>query len=463
MEKRYSLVKAGIWYTAGNILIKGLPFFTLPIFVRLLTTADFGLYNTYISYENITSVVVGLGFSGSVKTAKFDFKENFEQYITSLYMFLLIVITVAIPLFVWLSAFFGVKGILSPDIVLILMLHSFCTSIFTINGIKFVIQGRYKQNLFFTLVNTVLNIGISLLLCFYVFTENRYLGRIMGTAVSFFAVTCVILLFQIRKTNVVFNKNYNIYALKIGIPLIPHLVSMTILSSCDKIMIQNMVGNSEAGIYSLAVNMTAVVSVLASSIENAWAPWFYGALHEERHEEIVVRNNKLLLLFSYVSSGFVLAGNDLIKIFSTTEYFDSLYALIPLTISIFFNFVYLIPVNLEYNYKKVCYISIATVMCVVLNVALDFVFIKQLGYIYAAHATCISKLSLLVFHMFIAKKMHRRRLFSAGTFGFSVLLLVSCALLAIRFSDNMAICRGGVLIILIIAVLQFIKERKQNI
>lgn len=77
-SKCYSIAKAGIWYTVGNLIIKGLPFFTLPIFVRILSTSDFGLYNAYISYENILSVLLGLGFSGTVKTAKFDFEKNFE-------------------------------------------------------------------------------------------------------------------------------------------------------------------------------------------------------------------------------------------------------------------------------------------------------------------------------------------------------------------------------------------------
>ena len=43
--------KAGIWYTLGNILLKGCIFFTLPIFTRILSTNDFGIYNTYMAYE----------------------------------------------------------------------------------------------------------------------------------------------------------------------------------------------------------------------------------------------------------------------------------------------------------------------------------------------------------------------------------------------------------------------------
>ena len=48
-DKRY--IKAGIGYTIANYFIKGLSFITLPIYVRLMSTADYGNFNTYLAYE----------------------------------------------------------------------------------------------------------------------------------------------------------------------------------------------------------------------------------------------------------------------------------------------------------------------------------------------------------------------------------------------------------------------------
>ena len=50
-KNRYNGIRAGLWYTIGNMLIKGIPFLTLPLFTRLMSTSDFGIYNTYISYD----------------------------------------------------------------------------------------------------------------------------------------------------------------------------------------------------------------------------------------------------------------------------------------------------------------------------------------------------------------------------------------------------------------------------
>ena len=45
MKKDGNALKAGVGYTIGNILVKGINFLTLPLFSRLLTTAEFGVYN----------------------------------------------------------------------------------------------------------------------------------------------------------------------------------------------------------------------------------------------------------------------------------------------------------------------------------------------------------------------------------------------------------------------------------
>lgn len=83
-EMGKSAVKAGLWYTIGNIALKGCAFLTLPVFTRLLSTSDFGVYNAYIAYEQIFTAILGVGFYGTIKNAKLDFKENFKKYLSSI-------------------------------------------------------------------------------------------------------------------------------------------------------------------------------------------------------------------------------------------------------------------------------------------------------------------------------------------------------------------------------------------
>ena len=51
---------AGVGYTLGNLLIKGIVFFSLPIFTRILSPEDYGIVNTYTAYNAIFCMILGL-------------------------------------------------------------------------------------------------------------------------------------------------------------------------------------------------------------------------------------------------------------------------------------------------------------------------------------------------------------------------------------------------------------------
>lgn len=76
MAGKNTALKAGLGYTIGNVLVKGINFLTLPLFSRLLTTAEFGVYNVFLSYDAILSVLIGLALHSSIKSAHYEFKKN---------------------------------------------------------------------------------------------------------------------------------------------------------------------------------------------------------------------------------------------------------------------------------------------------------------------------------------------------------------------------------------------------
>lgn len=42
-------MKAALWFTICGFVQKGISFITLPIFTRLLTTAQYGIVSVYVS------------------------------------------------------------------------------------------------------------------------------------------------------------------------------------------------------------------------------------------------------------------------------------------------------------------------------------------------------------------------------------------------------------------------------
>lgn len=456
-SKSYNPIKAGIAYTIGNMLVKGIPFITLPIFTRILTTADFGLYNTYLSYENIISILLGLGLYGTIRIARYQYEDSFEEYISTLYSFQSIFCLILYPIV------FIIFKVMNPDtwfddrLLIILLCNCFCTIIYNVASAKYAILGDVKNNLILSFILTIFNICLSLLLCLTVFSTERYFGRILGTFLGAAIITILILFSQLKANNKLLDIKKLKFALKMGIPLIPHMLSLTILSQCDKIMIQSIVGNSEAGIYSFAVNIISILTVLVTSIDNAWAPWFYGKLRNREYKEVSKINSYMVLAFGIMTCLFMLVSPDIIKIMSDSSYWNSIYSLIPLTLSTMFNFAYLIPVNLEYFHKKTIYVSISTLITAVLNIILNFFFISFMGYIGAAYATCISKLVLFVMHCLVINKLQKERVANIKMIIVSFILTIIVGVFVLNYVDNY-LFRYIVFILLFIISCLFIKK-----
>lgn len=456
-KKDYNGIKAGIWYTIGNIIIKGIPFFTIPIFTRLLTTNDFGIYSIYLSYEEILSVVIGLGISGTVKIAKFEFKNEFEKYISSVLNLIAIVGILFLVISNLSYSFFTLQEWLSRFVVNLIIIQSISVAIYSVVSSKYVIDGDYIKNLLIVFFMTVLNIVISLILCISFLKSSPYLGRIIGTALGAIFIALFVIFKQNRISPMVSKKVYNRFALVLGLPLILHQLSISLLAQSDKIMIQTLVGNREAGIYSIGVIITSVLAVIISSIDSAWTPWFYSKLSEKRYDILIEKNNILVIFFMYLTSGFILISPDIIHVMTEKSYWDSIYTVIPLIISIYLNFMYVFSVGIEYFLKKTGFISMVTVTCVFLNIILNYFMIKQFGYIAAAYATCISRFFQFLFHYLMAKYLLGSKVVSTEYLIFSLIGVCIIGYITNIYIYSIFIRWGIIFIITIIILFYFYK------
>ena len=72
--------QAGTLYFIATLFNKGIAFLTIPIFSRILTTADFGIVTTYSSWVDIFTVVFSLALYLSIRTAFVDFEGKEISY-----------------------------------------------------------------------------------------------------------------------------------------------------------------------------------------------------------------------------------------------------------------------------------------------------------------------------------------------------------------------------------------------
>ena len=180
---------------------------------------------------------------------------------------------------------------------------------------------------------------------------------------------------------------------------------------------------------------------------------------EIKYYKLKEKNNFLVVVFMVLTSGSLLVGPDIIHVMTEQEYWYSIYAFIPLTISVFINFMYIFSVGVEYFCKKTGYISLTTLICTIANVILNYFLIIQFGYIAAAYATCLSKLFLFILHYIRAKKLLTEDIVSLKCLNINLFVVCLTGILTIIFIDNIFV-RYLFIGVLLFLTMRFIKSRK---
>lgn len=431
-KKRGKVIKAGIGYTVGNYLIKGLSFLTLPLFTRLMDTSSYGIYNSFSAYSNLFFVLIGLAIHSSYRNAKLKYHplKKYYSYISSTMLLVLFSLLIWILLCIPFSKYIGNILGLDDVMVYILILYSFSLAVITCFNSYSSVEYKYKAFLLIAGVNAISGIILSILLIIFVFRKQTYMGRTLGTVIPSFFISILIIIyfFKIAKPKRKNIKPFLKWGIKYSLPIIPHGISQLVLAQFDRIMILKMLGSAVAGIYSFAYNIFSIVTVTTTSLDNVWSTWLYEQLHSRNNESIKKYSSIYALGILIYSILLMLISPELVKLLGPSAYSHSIYAVIPLITGGYFSFLYTLPAAIEYYYEKTAFIMIGTILAAILNIILNLFFLIRYGYVAAAYTTLITYIAYFILHYLIAKKIIGRSLFSTR-----ILFILSFVIIAMNF------------------------------
>ncbi len=430
MNKNRKALASGVWYTFSDFLVKGLGLITTPIFTRLLSHGEFGLYNTYNSWLGIFSVITTLQLGSSFIRARYDFENDFDNYVFSSQVFSAIsvllwfaIVTILYPL---LQTVFKIEQKYIVAMFLYILFHSII-GLFQLRERYFF---KYKVSVAISLIVAISSSLLSVLLVLNL--SDRLDGRIYGFVIPTILVGLVII-FYMTKQNVKFNFSYCKYALPICLPFIPHLLSLSILNSMDKIMITNMLGEDKTALYSAAYSCGALVTTLLTSMNTAFAPWIGEKLHENRRKEIHSFSRIYVSMFVLLAIFVMLLAPEILLIIGGSTYKESVYVIPPVACGCIFQFVYTMHVNVEQFMKKTVNMAIASMIAALINLLLNYIFIPKFGYMAAAYTTLVGYAWLMCSHVYLVYKIKCSDVydyrFIVGAVLFSLVIMLLCNIL----------------------------------
>jgi len=363
-----------------------------------------------------------MGFVSSVSRAKYDFENEFDEYISSI----LFLSTIVLGLFVFFGYIFreslGMMLGVSSSIIIVLFMNCFFMYVIELISTKFTIDKKYKSYVFVSVTSALATVLLSITIILNMSTD-KYLGRIFGGFIITGIFATVITLNIFKNGRKFINKDYWIYGLKIGLPIIPHTLSGIILMQVDRIMINHYIGVSATGIYSFAYNMGIILSVFYSATNKAWVPWFFDKMEEKNYAEIREKIKYYIIIFTVITFLLIFITPEIVAIMASKEYKSGTGIVPIIMLSNFFIFLYTLPVNLEFYMKKTHYISIGTLASGVINIILNFIFIPKFGAVAGAWTTLVSYIVLFLYHYTIANKIAKAKIFPIKYFIGSILVV----------------------------------------
>jgi len=408
------VVKAGSWYTVTNFFLKGIGFLTIPIFTRLLTTADYGVVSLYAAWLSIFAVFIGLNLNESIRRAKYEYSEVYDEFVSSITFLSLIIFLVYLSFFTLFLDFFISVTRLPKLLFCFMVFQAFFGYIRNTAMTKYRLEYRYKVTSLINISVTVVGVLLSILLVTQVFSDERYIGKIIGGGALTIIVGLFFLVFLLKKGKKLICLEYWKFGLVLGIPLIFHCLGLIVNAQFDRIIINKYLGSSLTGIYSFAYQVGMIVRVFFISIDQAWNPWFFEKFKNQEHDKIKKRARTMRNFFTVLYASVLMVSPELIRIMADESYWEGLYIVPWIFMAHYFIFMYALEVNVEYACKRTELIAAGTIISALINIGLNIIFVPIYGYVAAAVTTVISYYALFLFHYLITSRVLKRTEYGFG-------------------------------------------------
>ncbi len=381
-------------YSLINVLNASIPFILLPILTTYLSPSDYGTLSLFQLLMLISTPIILMNTQGllTIEYSQLSFTE-FQNLVSSM-----VLISIFGFLFLEVLFFIFERYILyyfhvPQEYLYFIPLFILLQAIPIIIPIIFQAKkepinfGKYKISM------SIVNISLTLL--FVLVFSYGWEGRLFGIVGSFGLFTLIgfIILIKLKllklKICIVSIKK----SLAFGVPLIPHSIAGVFLIMSDRVFLVNMLSESSVGIYSVAFQISSVVTILFGSINQAWAPNLFEKLNQNpsiiEKKEIVKTTYKIMLLMFGITVVSLFVLPYIFDIFIDESYSEGKYIMDYIIIAFLFQGFYYMVTNYIFYSKKTHLLSYITFSMLIIVFISNFILIGLYGIIGAAYTMII--------------------------------------------------------------------------
>lgn len=446
--------KASIAYTFANLVSKSINIITVPIFTRMMSTYEVGISTTYSSWYSILYAVVTLSLcSGSLNIAMMDYEKERDRYLSAcLTLSTISGFIFIIFYFIFSKPFNQITALDSPVMCLLII------SLVINPALDYwYAKQRYEYNYIplavVSILVSILSSVVAIISVCSLKNDNVVsLGNVKVISQGI-VITIIALFFYINimiKGKTYFDLTIWKYALKLSIPLIVHSLAKNILDVSDRLMISNICGKSDAGIYGTIYSLAMLELLIWNAINSSLIPITFEKVKQRKYKELDSMLVRILFWFGIITILLVLFAPEVLKIFTTNEYVNAVHLIPALSAGVYFTALYNIYGNLLLYRKKTINIMLATTLAAIANIILNYYFINKFGYIAAAYTTLISFIILALLQGIMVRVVYKEKVINDAIFLIISLVVAMLCNLCNLLYDHIVVRYGIILIILLV-------------
>lgn len=140
-----------------------------------------------------------------------------------------------------------------------------------------------------------------------------------------------------------------------------------------------------------------------------------------------------MIIIAGVNILLILLAPEIVRVFAPSEYYDAIWVMPPVAMSVFFMYIYDLFAKFAFYYEETGYIMLASVVGAALNVLLNWIFISKYGYYAAGYTTLFCYAVYAVAHYALMRVVCKKYIGEVKVYDMHILLGITGGFLALGF------------------------------
>lgn len=405
-----TVIDGAAGYVISSAVVSLVGFLLLPVWTACLSKEEFGVLGVLQAYVALFTPVAMLGMHASIVRERVDHSEasgEWKQYASTLFYAAsfqsIIVVLVVSPLLYYVGV--GTGGTIFRECLPVVLAGlAVAAPLLVLQTLLKAEEDHRCVNLIHTLGNVLaLCVGVVAVVHFEMGVYGRFLGVFLGSLLGLYAFRSR----QVRDAmGFCFKREMWKRAVSYGLPTIPHRLSLVILVSTDRIILEKFCSLEEVGGYSLVSSFALRFGLLITAINSAWMPRYQRLRKMGESANSTIHGYNLGWIVA-VGSVFILAsliGLPLFNLMSYGEYYDVCSLIVPIMagcLLVGLNHLATAPIFYE---KKMRLLPVISGTAAIFNIVANFIFIPKYGADGAAWSTLASYTIMLIMGVLLGQR-----------------------------------------------------------